>query len=437
MSEAKNNKPDAANTATTTTTAGRITDADIERARAQIGIARPPRSPRHEPVPSENGISHFAFSYGDDNPLWHDAEVARSTRWRGQIAPPGFLDSCGVDETPAPAPDIKKLFAGLFRGVGEYHSGTRWEYFRPVSAGSAVFFNRVVSGVDVREASKFAGGRSVHMSYQQLYVDRFGYPLGVDEKLFISAERGGSKKAGKHADITPASYSDEDIATIDSIYAAETMRGATPRWWEDVTVGATIQPLAKGPLLITDIMADHLGRGMGHYGHGPLRYGWKLRQRMPNFYTKNSAGIPDVVQRLHWEAEWAGQLGLPIPYDYGFMRTLWMGHAVTNWMGDDAWLWKFQDQLRGFNFFGDWHLIEGTVIDKRIDQGVDGAHCVAELDITGTNQRGTQTCRATVTVILPSREHGPVILPTPPQHLLRRGAQMVSLPAEQRRPRQR
>ena len=187
MSETKSNK---ANTATTATTAGRITDADIERARAQIGIARPPRSSRHEPVPSENGISHFAFSYGDDNPLWHDAEVARRTRWRGQIAPPGFLDSCGVDETPAPAPapDIKKLFAGLFRGVGEYHSGTRWEYFRPVSAGSPVFFNRVVSGVDVREASKFAGGRSVHMSYQQLYVDRFGYQLGADEKLFISAD---------------------------------------------------------------------------------------------------------------------------------------------------------------------------------------------------------------------------------------------------------
>ena len=123
MSEAKNNKPD---TATTATTAGRITDADIERARAQIGIARPPRSPRHEPVPSENGISHFAFSYGDDNPLWHDAEVARRTRWRGQIAPPGFLDSCGVDETPAPAPDPSRMVQCATAGSAPVRTTTRY-----------------------------------------------------------------------------------------------------------------------------------------------------------------------------------------------------------------------------------------------------------------------------------------------------------------------
>ena len=409
--------------------AGKITDADIARVRAQIDIPRPARVKRHEPAPSENGISHFAFSYGDDNPLWHDPDYGRGTRWRGQIAPPAYLDICGVDETPPPTPELKKLFAGLFRGVGEYHSGTKWEYYRPVAPGDAVYFDQVIANVDVRENSKFSGSRAVHLIYRDLYVDRFGYPLGMDEKLMISAERGGSKKTAKHADIQQATYTDEDMAKIDAVYAAEIVRGAEPRWWEDVEVGASVQPVAKGPLLVTDIIADHLGRGMGHYGHGPLRFAWKMRQRMPNFYTKNGSGIPDVVQRLHWEAEWAGRIGLPIPYDYGYMRTRWLGHAVTNWMGDDAWLWKFHDQIRGFNFIGDWHIMAGTVTGKRIE----GKHCVVELEVTGTNQRGTQTCRATATVMLPSREHGPVVLPSPPEHLIRRGAEMTATAAARRR----
>ncbi|MGE0386336.1 MAG: MaoC family dehydratase N-terminal domain-containing protein [Gammaproteobacteria bacterium] len=407
MADAEPNPTDA-------DTSARITDADIERARAQIGIPQPSREVRHERVPSANGISHFAFSYGDDNPLWHDDDYARSTRWRGRIAPPAFLNIAGVNPTPPFDPEKKALFRGLFRGVGEYHSGSKWEFYRPVVPAEPVYYHTTVASVDVRESSKFSGGRSVHLVNRMLYADRAGLPLGVNDNLMVHAERGGSKKADKHADIRPAQYTDADIAHIDSIYAAEIVRGAVPRWWEDVQVGDALQPLAKGPMLVTEIIADHLGRGMGHYSHGPLRYWWKTRQRMPNFYTRNANGVPDVVQRLHWEQDWASRLGLPMPYDYGFMRTRWMIHVATHWMGDDAWLWRFHDEIRAFNFLGDWHLMEGRVTDKRRD----GLHCVVDLALTGTDQRGRQTCRATATVILPSREFGPAILPPPPQEHL-------------------
>ena len=35
-------------------------------------------------------------------------------------------------------------------------------------------------------------------------------------------------------------------------------------------------------------------------------------------------------------------------YDYGAMRETWLTHLITDWMGDDAWLWKLSCQHRKF-----------------------------------------------------------------------------------------
>jgi acyl dehydratase len=403
-------------------TYGKITDAEIERARAQMGIPQPAKLRMHDEKPSPAGISHFAFSFGDDNPLWHDPAYGATTRWRGQIAPPTFIAITGINETPQFDAEQKKLFRQLFRGVGEYASGSSYEWWRPIRPGDDVFYETTRSGVRVEENSKFAGGRSVHLTGRNLFVNKDGTPVAMSEGLFITAERGGSKKTNKHEGVKAWEYTDEDIAKIDAIYAAEETRGAKPRYWEDVEVGDLMQPLAKGPLTVTDIIAEHLGRGMGHYGHGPLRYWWKHRQKLGGFYTKNRQGVPDVVQRLHWEQDWAEQVGLPLPYDYGDMRMNWLAHLVTAWMGDDAWLWKMFCRVREFNFIGDFHIMEGRVAGKR----KEGGHHLVDLEIKGTCQRGWVTCPGTATVILPSRTDGPVILPTPPDELVLRGAAMMT-----------
>jgi hypothetical protein len=108
------------------------------------------------------------------------------------------------------------------------------------------------------------------------------------------------------------------------------------------------------------------------------------------------------------------------------MRTSWLIHLVANWMGDDAWLWKLDCQSRAFNFMGDTTICTGKVVDKR----VEGLHHVADLELTGTNQRGEVTVPGKATVILPSRDHGPVVLPTPPEVVSRRGAQMLQEAAD-------
>ena len=42
-----------------------------------------------------DGIRHFAYCIPDSNGLYLDAEYAATTRWRGIIAPPGYLYAHG------------------------------------------------------------------------------------------------------------------------------------------------------------------------------------------------------------------------------------------------------------------------------------------------------------------------------------------------------
>jgi acyl dehydratase len=110
------------------------------------------------------------------------------------------------------------------------------------------------------------------------------------------------------------------------------------------------------------------------------------------------------------------------------MRTSWLIHLVTNWMGDDAWLWKLDCQSRAFNFMGDTTICSGEVVDKRIE----GPHHIVDLKLAGTNQRGEVTAPGTATVILPSGR-GPAVLPTPPADMCQRGAEMLQGAADRSR----
>ena len=409
--------------------AGKITDEDIERARRQIGVPKFAYNPPYNRIATSDGMSHFAFACGDGNPLYHDRRYGATTRWRDQIAPPLFLHATGVNLTPKPDAEQKALFKGLFQGVGKYYTGVDWTWWRPVYPDDQVFVERSTSDIVLKDHSSFSGGRTVTEIYRDLFVDRAGTPVGRREEHYLSAEREGTKKAGRYAGTERQTYTPEDIAKVDAVYAAEQLRGPIARYWEDVEEGEALTPVAKGPLTMVDIISMHMGMGLSSSGIGPLGLGYRQRRKMPAFYVPDRYGVPDVVQRVHWDHERAQALGLPTSYDYGQMRTSWLIHLVTNWMGDDAWLWKLSCQSRAFNFMGDTTICTGTVTGKRIE----GPHHLVDLTLASTNQRGENTAPGTATVVLPSRAGGAVVLPTPETGAVQRGAEMMQEAADRAR----
>jgi hypothetical protein len=91
-------------------------------------------------------------------------------------------------------------------------------------------------------------------------------------------------------------------------------------------------------------------------------------------------------------------------------------------MGDDGWLVQQSSEIRKFNYIGDTHIVTGEVVDKRIEDG----RCLVEIEMRGTNQRDVVTCPGSAIVALPSREHGPVVLPEPPADLQEQAGQRMA-----------
>jgi acyl dehydratase len=392
---------------------GRITDEGLSRLRSRVGIAEPHPQPPRYLRPGTDAFRHVANSYGDDNPLWCEPSYGSDTVWQGPIAPPPLVGGdtlVGEDEVTELAPEVAELMRGdPLRGVHAFYSASAREWWAPLRPDSRVRRRNALVGV-FDKPSRFAG-RAVHEWTGQVFREEGGPLLGAQYRLMVRTEREAARARGRDDQMEIRPYSDAEIARIEAQYAQEGPRGAKPRWWEEVEEGDEVGPMVKGPLTLTDIICWHTGMGMGLYGVQPLRLGWRNRQRIPRFFQRDALNVPDVMQRVHWDPDLARQSGNPTTFDYGRMRETWLIHLCTDWMGDDAWLWKLDCEFRRFNYVGDTQWLRGTVVRKHRDAGGRPA---VDLELACDNQRGEQTTPGHATVLLPSREHGPVRLPDPP-----------------------
>ena len=392
---------------------GRITDEGVARLRARIGIPEPHPMPPHYRRPGTDAFRNVAIAYGDDNPLWCDPDYGVATRWGGPIASPVLVGGdtlIGEDEvTEVPAEHRDLMKGDPLRGVHAFYAASAREWWAPLTPDRRVARRNALVGV-LDKPSDFAE-RAIHEWTGQAFQDDRGAILSGQYRLMIRTERTKARERKKYDAIEVQSYTDEEIDEITERYLAESRRGAEPRYWEDVAEGDDLSPLVKGPLTVTDIICWHVGMGMGLYGVAPLRLGARNRVRIPRFFHRDEHNIPDVMQRVHWDPEFARRSGNPTTFDYGRMRETWLIHLCTDWMGDDAWLWKLECEFRAFNYVGDTQSLGGKVTRKYLAEGDRPA---VDLEIWASNQRGELTTPGTATVLLPSRERGPVRLPDPP-----------------------
>jgi acyl dehydratase len=393
-------------------------DEDIERARALVGRWAPSRAREHLTAATHDSMRNFARSYGDDNPLFASEDYGTGTRWGAQIAPP--MIPIALNRPLYGDPPEVPLKRPSFRGIHVFVSGSTWNWYRPLVAGDQLYSFGGTESV-VEKKSEFAE-RSLLITGLSVKMNQRAEIVAVSRTLAIHTERKTAREKGKYAAIEPARYTEEDIERLDAVYAAEQVQGGTPRWWEDVSVGDALTPMAKGPLTVTDMIVFHAG-GYGFVPYEPCsnRIAYANRQRIAPFYVQNEFGVPDVAQRVHWDSAWAQAIGNPMAYDYGVMRDCWLSHFVTDWTGDEGWLVSQGSQMRKFNYIGDSHILTGEVVGKRIENG----RCLVDIEMRGTNQRGTVTCPASATVALPSRSRGPVPLPEPPADLQATAAELM------------
>jgi len=384
----------------------------IERMRARIGFPSP-RVNGWNLTASEDSIRQFAHAVGDDNALWCDPEYAAGTRWRGVVAPPSYVRTMGIDTAPPTPARVREQSEGAFRGIHQVETGGSWRFYDAVRPGDRIYRERWIDQV-LEKQTRYGGGLSALIVWRELYGNHRGDVVAVHDQTFMGTDRRRTADNRTMKSVPEPDWNEERFDQLEQLYEAERRRGAKPLWWEDVRVGDVLPLRVKGPLLLTDIMAAHMGMGWGGYAPGTMRLAHMTRKRWPALYVKGRYGVPDVAQRLHWDEEWARELGSPRSYDYGRMRVNWLAHLVTDWAGDDAWLDQLDVRVTGFNYHGDVQYCEGTVTARNEEAAS------ATIELHCRNQRDEITAGGSAVVLLPSRATGAAVVTAAPMDLRRR-----------------
>jgi hypothetical protein len=278
-------------------------------------------------------------------------------------------------------------------------SGADWTWHRPINRNTEVRSRAWLKDL-IEHRTRFAG-RAIQQIYHVEFRDPDGNMLAEADSWCFRTERNHARDEGlKYKDLRERPrkvYSDEELERYFELYEKEEIRGAEPRYWEDVEVGDALPTMVKGPMTVTGFIA--YAQGWGGLYIRANKLAWKQAQKHPGLGIKNARGIPDCPERVHWEESLALEVGAPGAYDYGPERCSWLTHHATNWMGDDGFLRQAKCQLRRHNPEGDVVLIDGEVVRK----SVDGERHVVEIAQKAVNQDGDVSAFGSVLVELPSR----------------------------------
>jgi len=282
-------------------------------------------------------------------------------------------------------------------GIHAWHSGDDWEFYKPILEGDEITYTNTL--VDLKEKESQMAGKTVIQFHDIVYTNQRGEVVAKSLDWCVRAGRRSSGEKGKYRDIQKAAYTPEEMKKIYTAYDAEEIRGATPRYWEDVKVGDELTPIIKGPLSLRDMISWLMGAGSPFMRAHALAY--SFLKRHPGVDMMDSkTGQLDVPELVHMEETRAQEIGIPGAYDYGCQRISWLGNLITNWMGDEGFLKRLRAELRRFNVIGDTQWLKGKVTQKYTK---DGEHLV-DIECWAENQRGEVTMPGAATVRLPSRD---------------------------------
>ncbi|CAM5778778.1 FAS1-like dehydratase domain-containing protein [Rhizobacter fulvus] len=351
----------------------KITEQGLDDLRRRIGVKIGSTVEPWCHEATRDNIRHYAHGIGDDNPLWCDPDYAAKTQYGGIVALPSFLYA--TDR-------IVSGYVGGLPGVHAMWSGADWNWHKPVRRNDEISTEVRLKDLTVHE-TRFAG-RAVQQTYHVDFFNQQGDPIASADTWCFRTERNHAREKGtKYTEVKarpPRRYTEDELAQAYQLYRDEPVRGASKRYWEDVIEGEELPVMFKGPMTVTGFIA--YAQGWGGLYIRANKLAWKLIDAHPGLGIANRFGIPDCPERVHWEEEFALEVGAPGAYDYGPERSSWLTHHLTNWMGDDGFLRRAHCKIRRHNPAGDMLFIKGKVKRKFVEDG----RALVEIEQEARNQ---------------------------------------------------
>jgi len=367
----------------------KITEEGLASLRERIGVKITNTVEPWNYEATRDAIRHYAHGIGDDNPLWCDPEYAKKTKYGDVVALPSFMFTTSR---------IISGYCGGLSGVHAMWAGADWNWHKPVMRNDVIRTEAYLKDL-VEHQTRFAG-----RAFQQIYhVDFYNQDgdLVADADSWVfrtdrdEARERGTKYTEVRGKVEP--FTDEQLAEWSKLYENEEVRGAEKRYWEDVQEGEALPKMMKGPMTVTGFICYAQGWGGLYIRANKLAY--QMQQKHPGTGIKNRFNVPDCPERVHWDEDFALEVGAPGAYDYGPERCSWLTHHATNWMGDDGFLRKSKCEIRRHNPDGDVIFIEGEVTRKWVE---DGKHLV-EIKQVAKTHRDELSAQGYSVVELPTR----------------------------------
>ncbi|MBN9561790.1 MAG: MaoC family dehydratase N-terminal domain-containing protein [Alphaproteobacteria bacterium] len=376
--------------ATTAVKFPKITEAGLDDLRRRIGVTIGDTLEPWCHEATRDNIRHYAHGIGDDNPLWCDPGYGEKSALGGMVALPSFLFATSR---------IISGYVGGLAGVHAMWAGANWQWHRWVRRNEAITTEASLKDL-VEHQTKFAG-RAIQQIYHVDFFGADGDKVAEADSWCFRTDRDIAREEGtKYAtlkDKPPRRYTRDELDRLYQLYAAEKVRGARTRRFEEVQIGEVLPTMAKGPMTVTGFIA--YAQGWGGLYIRANKLAWKMIDRHPGLGIPNRFNIPDCPERVHWEPEMALMVGAPGAYDYGPERCSWLTHHLTNWMGDEGFLRRAHCRIRRHNPEGDLLFIDGRVVNKRVEDG----RCLVDIEQEARNQDGELSAVGGGTVELPGR----------------------------------
>jgi acyl dehydratase len=344
---------------------------------------------------TRDSIRHLVDAIGDLNPLYRDQAYAARTKYGCIVAPPTIFYGVAYGHYADPlvfptSPDFPQTYAG-----------DEYEWYSPICDGDDIDWTTTMPvSVELRD-TRLYGKTAFITGRHQFRRRQGGLPLGTCTFVVVARHRLQAQQVAEKWETAPKPrYSAEYIAEVHAAQDAESVRGAEPRAWEDVEVGQQVPAIARGPVSVMDHVA-WIAAAVGER--------FFVSDRINRFLVETcgwGTWDPDlsVFRNFHDDMFSEHYTG-----SFGSQRTAWIAMAVTNWMGDDGFLWKLKTQHRLAGGRGSVYWCRPTVTRKFVERG----RCCVELDCKLEDQTGQVATVGTATVILPSRASGAVIYPFP------------------------
>ena len=373
----------------TTSRFPKITESGLDDLRRRIGVKITDTVEPWNYEATRDGIRHYAHGIGDDNPLWCDPAYAEKTAFGSIVALPSFLFSTSR---------IVSGYVGGLSGVHAMWAGAEWTWEKPVLRNDTI--NTEAHLKDLIEHQTRFAGRSFQQIYHVDFFNQRGDKVADCNSWVFRTDRDEARERGtKYTEargrVVP--FTEEELESFSDLYAAEEIRGATPRYWEDVKENEALPRMIKGPMTVTGFIA--YAQGWGGLYIRANKMAWQMQVKHPGLGIKNRFNVPDCPERVHWDEAFALEVGAPGAYDYGPERNSWLTHHITNWMGDAGFLYKAKCQIRRHNPDGDVIFIDGYVTRKFVE---NGKHYV-EIQQEALTHRGELSAMGSSIVELPSR----------------------------------